>query len=99
MDTAAPLEEMMARPGSWRIPLAALALLLAACAPAASAPARRPAAPAAAPASASAGSTAADPALAALVEAARREGSLSFTWGEGTMGGSEGARRLAEGFN
>jgi ABC-type Fe3+ transport system substrate-binding protein len=82
----------------WWASLAGGLLLLAGCAPAATSPARPPAAPAPA-ATGAAASPAAAPALAALVEAARREGSLSFIWGEGTMGGSEGTRRLAEGFN
>ena len=67
-------------------------LALAACAPAAS-PAAAPApapAPAAAPVAAP---------LQTLVEAARREGSLSLVWGQGSMGGSEGMVRLAQGFN
>src|SRR6266849_2987972 len=37
--------------------------------------------------------------LAAMVDAARKEGQLTLIWGEGTMGGNEGVRRLAEGFN
>jgi ABC-type Fe3+ transport system substrate-binding protein len=37
--------------------------------------------------------------LQPLIEAARQESSLSFIWGDGTMGGSEGLQRLAEGFN
>jgi iron(III) transport system substrate-binding protein len=41
----------------------------------------------------------ADPRLQPLIEGARREGSLSLIWGDGTMGGSDGIRRLAEGFN
>jgi ABC-type Fe3+ transport system substrate-binding protein len=90
----------MPRQRPWRPALAALALLVAACAPAATRPAAPPASPAPAPTAASAApAAAAAPALAALVEAARREGTLSFIWGEGTMGGSEGTRRLAEGFN
>jgi iron(III) transport system substrate-binding protein len=38
-------------------------------------------------------------ALQALVEGARREGQLTFVWGEGTMGGNEGVRKLAAGYN
>jgi iron(III) transport system substrate-binding protein len=34
-----------------------------------------------------------------MIDAARAEGQLSLIWGEGTLGGSEGVRRLAEGFN
>ncbi len=66
--------------------------LLAACAPAAGAP--RPAPAPAAQAAAAEGVT-----LQALVEAARQEGQLSLVWGEGTLGGGDGVRRLAEGFN
>jgi ABC-type Fe3+ transport system substrate-binding protein len=39
------------------------------------------------------------PQLQALIDGARREGSLSFVWGEGTVGGTEGVARLAERFN
>src|SRR5262249_48246598 len=35
----------------------------------------------------------------AMVDAARKEGQLALIWGDGTMGGSEGIRRLADGFN
>src|SRR5262249_48105010 len=35
----------------------------------------------------------------AMIEAARKEGQLTLIWGEGTMGGSEGVRRLAAGYN
>jgi iron(III) transport system substrate-binding protein len=79
----------------------ALLLALAACAPGAapSAPAA-PAAPASGPPAAAPGQPpAAAGSLQALVEAARAEGSLSLIWGEGTLGGAEGTRRLAEGFN
>jgi ABC-type Fe3+ transport system substrate-binding protein len=66
--------------------------------------------PARVPATASATATAGSPAPAAspsaaaaappaLLDAARHEGSLSLVWGEGSAGGSEGARRLAVGFN
>ncbi len=37
--------------------------------------------------------------LRALIEGARREGQLSFVWGDGTIGGTDGIRRLAVGFN
>jgi iron(III) transport system substrate-binding protein len=40
-----------------------------------------------------------NPELQALIDAARREGQLTFVWGEGTFGGSEGIKRLVEGFN
>jgi iron(III) transport system substrate-binding protein len=62
------------------------------------APAASGAAPAA-PAAPAAQAPAASPELQALVEAARKEGSLSFVWGDGTMGGSEGIARLAAAFN
>jgi len=39
------------------------------------------------------------PELQAMIEAARKEGSLSFVWGEGTLGGNDGVKRLAERFN
>ncbi|HLY64064.1 MAG TPA: hypothetical protein VKU60_00905, partial [Chloroflexota bacterium] len=32
-------------------------------------------------------------------DAARKEGRLVLVWGEGAVGGSEGARRLADGLN
>src|SRR6478609_6782264 len=38
-------------------------------------------------------------ALQTLVEGARREGQLTLTWSENSLGGAEGARRWAEGFN
>jgi iron(III) transport system substrate-binding protein len=92
---------------SWRLRAAHLLLLatLAACAPAASTP-RAPsgsasgAAPAAGSAPAAAPAAAQfSPALQAIVDGARQEGQLTLIWGEGTMGGSEGARRIAEGLN
>jgi iron(III) transport system substrate-binding protein len=71
--------------GAWWV----VALVLAAaCAP--------PARPSAAPAPPG-GATAAP--LQALIDGARQEGQLSFVWGEGTLGGSEGVGRLAAGFN
>ncbi len=81
------------------------ALVLAACAasPSASGPARPAAsAPAAAgeTGAADASATAApSAALQAIVDGARKEGQLTLIWGEGTMGGHEGVRRLAEGYN
>ncbi|HLH24253.1 MAG TPA: ABC transporter substrate-binding protein [Chloroflexota bacterium] len=51
------------------------------------------------PASVQGAAPAADSRLQPLVDGARREGALSLIWGEGTMGGSDGIRRLAEGFN
>src|SRR4051794_4176466 len=72
----------------------ALLLGAAACAPAATRPAA-PSAPAAAPQAAAAPSDA----LQRIVDAARQEGDLVLVWGESTMGGSEGAQRLATAFN
>ncbi len=70
--------------------MAAVCLAVIACAPTAAvpapAPAERPAASATAP-------------LQAVVEDARKEGALTLVWGEGSVGGTEGVRRLAEGFN
>src|SRR5262249_41231597 len=37
--------------------------------------------------------------LHALVEAARQEGALDLVWGDGIIGGNQGVRRLAEGYN
>ncbi|HLH26848.1 MAG TPA: ABC transporter substrate-binding protein [Chloroflexota bacterium] len=72
-----------------------LATLLACAAPAA--------APGAAPPSAPAGSAAPvtdrPPALQALVDAARQEGEIDLVWGEGSVGGREGTRRLTDGLN
>jgi iron(III) transport system substrate-binding protein len=77
------------------------ALTLAACASgAATGPVTAPAPPAVSTPAASAPSAPAQSdALQAMVEAARREGQLSLIWGEGTMGGDVGVRRLAEGYN
>ncbi len=44
-------------------------------------------------------SAAASPALQAVVDGARREGSLSLVWGEGTLEGAEGAGRVAQALN
>ncbi len=94
----------MAQYPSWRLRAAHLVLLalLAACAPAA--PAARPTGSSAPPAAASAptaapAATQFSPALQAIVDGARQEGQLTLIWGEGTMGGTEGARRIAEGLN
>jgi iron(III) transport system substrate-binding protein len=84
----------------WRAVGACLLFVMGACAPAtprgadagAASAARAPAAPAATPAPG-------QDTLQALVDGARKEGALSFVWGEGTVGGSDGVRRLAEGFN
>jgi ABC-type Fe3+ transport system substrate-binding protein len=95
------------RPGG--ILAGTLLLLATACAPAATIPT----APApAAPGPAANGATTDVPAASvwqeatrpgveqqALVEAARREGQLTFVWGASTMGGPDGLRRLADGFN
>ena len=40
-----------------------------------------------------------DPALQALIDGARQEGQLTLVWGEGTLGGTNGVRRIAEGLN
>ncbi len=80
---------------------------LVACAPGAVAPAGAPSGAAppaaagqpAAPSASAAAPTAWSPEVQALIDAARQEGRLSFVWGEGTLGGSQGIQRLAEGFN
>jgi ABC-type Fe3+ transport system substrate-binding protein len=41
----------------------------------------------------------ASPGLQAVIEGARREGGLTLVWGEGSLGGAEGARRFAERVN
>jgi ABC-type Fe3+ transport system substrate-binding protein len=89
--------------------LAALVALTAlACAPAAGQPASRADAPAASvpaggpAASAPAGAQPAAPPAAplqAVIDAARAEGELRLVWSEGSMGGSDGMRRLADGLN
>ncbi len=66
---------------------ALIATLLAACGGAA-APATKPAAgQASTPAGASSG-------LQAIIDGARKEGTLTLTYGEGTLGGGEGAKRF-----
>jgi ABC-type Fe3+ transport system substrate-binding protein len=85
------------------VPLVAVVVLLAACAPGAgsqAAPSQRgaPAAPSAASGPAATGQSGTAP-LQALIDAARQEGQLTLIWGENTAGGTEGARRWAEGFN
>lgn len=88
--------------GRWPFQILAASTLVAltfgACT---SAPAAAPTRPAAsAPAASSAAPAPAQrDALQTIVEAARKEGQLVLVWGEGTMGGSEGVRRLAEGYN
>src|SRR5262245_20605473 len=67
--------------------------MLVGCAPGAA----RPQAPSQGAAPVPAASS--DARLAPLIDGARREGALSFIWGDGTRGGSEGLRRLTEGFN
>jgi ABC-type Fe3+ transport system substrate-binding protein len=71
-------------------------LLVAACAAPAAAPRQ---APANAPVAAEQPATAHPPALQAVIDAARQEGTLDLVWGEGVVGGREGASRLAEGLN
>jgi iron(III) transport system substrate-binding protein len=78
-----------------------LLAVVAACAPAVSTAAPRATAPAAtAPVQAAAAppAPAASLALQALIDGARKEGSLSLVWGT-TLGGSEGLRRHAVAFN
>ncbi len=96
----------MAGYNRWLVSIGACALLLVACAPAAGggAPAARPASAPPAAESAAGGASAVSqparsPALQALIDGARREGALSLVWGEGTIGGTEGVQKLAEGFN
>ena len=43
--------------------------------------------------------TAHPPALQAVIDAARQEGTLDLVWAEGVVGGREGVSRLAEGLN
>ncbi|HEY7067616.1 MAG TPA: ABC transporter substrate-binding protein [Chloroflexota bacterium] len=71
---------------SWRALAANLLLVasLAACAPAASG---------------GTGAPQRSPALQAVIDGARQEGQLTLIWGEGTMGGTDGVRRIAEGLN
>lgn len=78
----------------WKYGLAlAVAFALSACGgsagPAASS------VPAAAAGQTSAGNP---PQLQAIIDAAKKEGQLSLAFGEGTMGGTDGIRQLAEGF-
>jgi iron(III) transport system substrate-binding protein len=95
----------MTKRKSWRLWAAQLTLLatVVACAPAA--PAARPtgSSPPAAPAAGSSAAAPApvqfSPALQALIDGARQEGQLTLIWGEGTMGGTDGARRITEGLN
>jgi ABC-type Fe3+ transport system substrate-binding protein len=86
---------MSARFGG-RVGVSAVALAaLAACAAPAAAPGPTPpSAPAAAQPAA-----ARPPALQALVDAARQEGTIELIWGEGSVGGREGTRRLVDGLN
>jgi iron(III) transport system substrate-binding protein len=46
-----------------------------------------------------AAATTVSPALQAVIDGARKEGSLSFIWGEGTFGGTDGVREIAAGLN
>src|SRR5207237_4997434 len=77
---------------------AARALVTRVAAGCAAGPATSPAPPAASATGAPAPPAQGD-ALQVMVEAARKEGQLTLIWGGGTMGGSEGVRRLAEGYN
>jgi ABC-type Fe3+ transport system substrate-binding protein len=99
-------ESGMTKHTSWRLRAAHIMLLavVAACAPAA--PAARPTGSASAPAAPAAGGTTAapapaqfSPALQALIDGARQEGQLNLIWGDGTMGGTDGVRRITESLN
>src|SRR5579862_7566180 len=69
-------------------------LLLTACGGAA------PAVPGSAPESSSgAQASPASASLQAVIDGARREGQITLVWGEGTVGGSEGAKQLVAGLN
>src|SRR5688500_2361536 len=87
---------------AWRGMVVSVLAFLIGCGPSASAPAPKqaaaPAAPAA-PAAAPAQTTAASPALQALIDGARREGQLNLVWGDSSIGGEEGIRRMVQGFN
>src|SRR4051794_31825059 len=87
---------MLARNG---VPAGVSALLLAvlvACAAPSAAPGQ---APPRAPAAAADPATAHPPALQTLIDAARQEGAIELVWGEGSVGGREGTRRLVDGIN
>jgi ABC-type Fe3+ transport system substrate-binding protein len=68
------------------------------CAPSPPAPTGRPSGDQAAPAAPRTDGPR-EPALQALIDAARAEGQLTLVWGEGTIGGTNGVRRIAEGLN
>jgi ABC-type Fe3+ transport system substrate-binding protein len=90
---------MLGRPGwSWRwaSALALIGVVACAGAPSASSSPRAPTTPLGV---ASPSGEAANSGLQRLIDSARREGSLSFVWGEGTLGGTESLRRLTDGFN
>ncbi|HEY7064604.1 MAG TPA: ABC transporter substrate-binding protein [Chloroflexota bacterium] len=82
-----------------------LAALVACTAPAAAPSGAAPSAPATAapattaPAVAAAPTAARSPALQALIDAARQEGEIDLVWGEGSLGGREGTKRLMDGLN
>jgi iron(III) transport system substrate-binding protein len=76
---------------------ALLLLAVAACTPAPASPAP-PAASGAAPAAAAPAAAPSD-AVQRLVDGARQEGEFVLVWGDNTMGGSDGAQRLATAFN
>src|SRR4051794_29680090 len=79
-----------------------LAALVACGAPAASPRAAAPDAPAsaAAPAAAApASATTRSPGLQTLIDAARQEGVIDLVWGEGSVGGREGTKRLTDALN
>jgi len=70
--------------------LALFLIVLTACSSAVSTPSNSPAA-------SPANST--SPALATIIDAARKEGELDLVWGEGSLGGTQGAAELAAAFN
>jgi len=89
---------------TWTIWLSIVApVLLVACTSTASPPApQQPSGSQSAPAQsgqAAPARTAQSEALQTLIEAARKEGQLNFVWGEASMGGGNGVRRMAESFN
>src|SRR5262249_33557245 len=94
---------MLARSAGPGIVAGVLGVLVAG-APAASTPSPQPqaaaqGAPAQPAAAAPAGATAPSGTLQTLTEGARHEGQLDLIWGESSIGGTAGVRRLADGFN
>jgi iron(III) transport system substrate-binding protein len=86
--------------GARSVLTAVCCLLAMACGSRADSGAPAPAAPTSAPhAQPTTSDTAPSPQLQELIEGARREGTLSLVWGDGTVGGTEATPRLAQGFN